>query len=209
MTNGRSGWRRSDEERRGRGRGWQVRRSSQREEPAVRRNSTTCREEGRQERVNGWGGSQRFDYGVSSTAPSNGRADVQETERRWEDGWGASLVDDTVPAGLTSQWEDLDTTNPPDWSKPPQIESVVHWDDTGAKETWEFVTAGRSPVNNPDLYLEKNIDWNSRIPSDLLAFEDDTCRYGNAPPPRSGSPVLLGLETLVQSFGGLPTTEKW
>ena len=102
---------------------------------------------------------------------------------------------------LTSAWEALATTNLSDWSKPPQIESVEHWDDTGAKETWDFVKTAHAPVNNPDLYLEKNIDWNSRIPSDLLAFVDDRGRHRKASPPRSGSPVLLGLETLVQSWG--------
>jgi hypothetical protein len=75
---------------------------------------------------------------------------------------------------------------------------VEHWDDTGAKETWDFVKTGHAPVNNP---LEKNIDWNARIPSDLLVFVDYRGRHRKASPPRSGSSVLLGLETLVQSWG--------
>ena len=100
-------------------------------------------------------------------------------------------------ADVTSAWEALATANLSDWSKPPQIESVEHWDDTGAKETWDSVTTGRSPMNNPDLYLERNIDWNFRIPTDLLAFVDDRCRHRKASPPSSGSPVSLGLETLV------------
>lgn len=101
---------------------------------------------------------------------------------------------------LTSAWEALATTNLSDWSKPPQIESVEHWDDAGAKETWDFVKSGGSPANNPDLYLEKNIDWNSRIPPDLLACVDNKGRNRKASPPRSGSPVLLGLEKLVEGW---------
>jgi len=102
---------------------------------------------------------------------------------------------------LTSAWEALATTNLSDWSKPPQIDSVEHWDDAGAKETWDFVKTGRSPVDSPDLYLEKNIDWNSRIPPDLLAYVDKKNRHRRTSPPRSGSPVLLGLENLVDGWG--------
>ncbi|KAG0599054.1 hypothetical protein M758_12G123900 [Ceratodon purpureus] len=201
MKNRRSGWRYSNEERRDSGREWRVRSSNQRGEPAVQHRHNPLREERRDERATGWGGTERIDYAPSSTAPSNRPVDIKETEAKCDDGWGASPVDDNVSADLTSAWEALATTNLSDWSKPPQIESVEHWDDTGAKETWDFITAGRSPVNNPDLYLEKNIDWNSRIPPDLLAFVDNRCRHRMASPPRSGSPVLLGLETLVHNLG--------
>lgn len=102
---------------------------------------------------------------------------------------------------LTSAWEALATTNLSDWSKPPKIDSVEHWDDAAAKDTWNSVKYGRSPVNNPDLYLEKNIDWNSRIPPDLLIFVDNKSRHRKASPPRSGSPVVLGLEKLAESWG--------
>lgn len=204
MKNRRSGWRYSNDERRDSGREWRVR-PSHREEPSVQPQHNSLREERREERATGWGGTARTDYGPSSTAPSNrGVVDVNETEKKCDDGWGATPVDDNVPADLTSAWEALATTNLSDWSKPPQIDSVEQWDDTGAKETWDFVNISRLPVNNPDLYLETNIDWNSRIPLDLLAFVDDRGRHRKASPPRSGSPVLLGLETLVPSWGTNP-----
>lgn len=106
-------------------------------------------------------------------------------------------------ADLTSAWEALATTNLSDWSKPPQIDSIVHWDDAAARDTYYSVKYGHSYVNkDPDLYLERNIDWNTRIPPDLLVFVDNKSRYRKTSPPRSGSPVLLGLENLAEPGWG-------
>ncbi|XP_024357569.1 uncharacterized protein [Physcomitrium patens] len=199
MKNRRSSWRYSAEETKGNGREWRVRNSIHREESSTQHLHNAPREEGRG--ATRWDSTALIDYGPPSTDGPVRRSDVRETETKADDGWGSTPVDNDAATDLTSAWEALATSSLSDWSKPPQIESIEHWDDTGAKETWDFVIIGRTRVNNPDLYVEKNIDWNAKIPPDLLAYVDDKNRCRKASRPRAGSPVLLGLEVLGQSFG--------
>lgn len=97
----------------------------------------------------------------------------------------------------TSGWDILGSKKIFHWSEPPHIESVDSWDDSGVKETWKRYQSGRLPVEDPDLYIDKNINWHFRTCIDIPSSADDKRRLQKAFPSRSGSPVILNLESLL------------
>jgi hypothetical protein len=74
---------------------------------------------------------------------------------------------------------------------------VDSWDDSGVKETWKLYQSGRLPVQDADLYIDKNINWHFRTCMDIPSSADDKRRLQKAFPRRSGSPVILNLESLL------------
>lgn len=104
-----------------------------------------------------------------------------------------------VGADGASGWENVPIGDRSNWNKPPDIESVKYWDDFAVRETWELLQRRQTPKPDWDLYIETHINWNSRIPRDLLESVDDKRRSRTVCVPQSRSPVILGLETLIDA----------
>ncbi|CAK9276251.1 unnamed protein product [Sphagnum jensenii] len=109
-----------------------------------------------------------------------------------------------LPENLSSQWDQPTG----DWYGKADILSVINWDDSGVKEAWELAKERKCSTQscldlNPDLYIDNNIDWNTRT-SCSVPESADVCNsiaegkkgyiHENvATPPRPHSPVILGI----------------
>ncbi|CAK9238207.1 unnamed protein product [Sphagnum troendelagicum] len=111
-----------------------------------------------------------------------------------EQNWGGhSEVKDS--AADTSGWNNISSSSNLDWYRPPDIPSVINWDDSGAREAWMLSLSQHPPKPDPDLYIEKHFDWRARTRYDTL--EDDRMVSGKLAQSKSNafprSPVILGL----------------